>query len=224
MTVVFEHAVMARVVFIDLYPEMARPGVWKKKLAAVPAAIEQAGYQAEVIHYRRLAPSTLIAEPPTAIILSGSTSNLVDDPASDPAGVHVSDFAALTAALEHLPRVPVLGICFGFQYLTVAGGGSLRRLPVFRSEPAWPIRRVRRDPLFADVRGLRVVESHHWCVARVAPGYRVVARSTDGIEAARHRRLPRVGVQFHPEYYRRPGATTDGQRILANWLAGLARR
>jgi GMP synthase-like glutamine amidotransferase len=215
---------MARVVFIDLYPEMARPGVWKEKLAAVPDAIEQAGYHADVIHYRRLVPSTLIAEPPTAFILSGSTSNLVEDPASDPTGVRVSDFAALTGVLDQLPRVPVLGICFGFQYLTMIGGGSLRRMPVFRRESSWPIRRVHRDPIFADLRGLRVVESHQWCVARVAPGYRVVARSTDGIEAARHRRLPRVGVQFHPEYYRRPGATTDGQCILANWLKGLARR
>lgn len=215
---------MARVVFIDLWPEMARPGVWKEKFAAVPDAIEQAGYQAEVIHYRRLVPATLIAEPPTALILSGSISNLVADRASDPAGVELSDFAALTEVLDRLPRVPVIGICFGFHFLTVAGGGSLRRMPVFRRESTWPIRRLRRDAIFAGLRGLRVVESHQWCVARVAPGYRVVARSTDGIEAARHRRLPRVGVQFHPEYYRRPGATTDGQRILANWLAGLARR
>jgi GMP synthase-like glutamine amidotransferase len=136
----------------------------------------------------------------------------------------MTEFAMLTALLDDLPRVPLLAICFGFHYLTLAAGGSLRRLSDHRNEPAWPIRRVRRDAIFAGLRGLRVVENHQCCVARVAPGYRVVVRSPDGMEAARHRRLPRIGVQFHPEYYGRPSATTDGQRILADWLAGLARR
>jgi GMP synthase-like glutamine amidotransferase len=213
---------MARVVFIDLWPEMARPGVWKPRFAAVPSTITAAGYQPEVIHYRRLVPSALMAEPPTAYILSGSSSNLVDDPASDPQGVTISEFAALTEVLAGRPGVPVLGICFGFQYLTVAGGGSLRRLPEYRRESAWPIRRLRRDPLFAGLGAMQVVESHGWCVERPAPGYRVVARSRDGIEAARHRVLPRIGLQFHPEYYRRPGATQDGRQILTNWLTGLA--
>jgi GMP synthase-like glutamine amidotransferase len=219
-----EHLRMARVVFIDLWPEMARPGVWKQRFSTVPVTIAAAGYQPEVIHYRRLVPSALMAEPPMAYILSGSSSNLVEDPASDPHGVNVRDFAALSEVLAGRPGVPVLGICFGFQYLTVAGGGSLRQLPMFRSAAAWPIRRVRRDALFAGLGAMQVVESHGWCVDRLAPGYRVVARSSDGIEAARHRVLPRFGVQFHPEYYRRPGATRDGRQILTNWLSELAQR
>jgi GMP synthase-like glutamine amidotransferase len=81
---------------------------------------------------------------------------------------------------------------------------------------------VGRDPLFAGLRTLRCGESHQWQVARVARGYRVVARSPDGIEAARHQRLPRIGLQFHPEYFRHRGATTDGRHILMNWLASLA--
>lgn len=213
---------MASVTFIDLWPEIAKRGYWKKRFAAVPAAIVSAGYRAVVHHYTRLDVRAMTAEPPAGIILSGSRSNLLDDPSLDPQnGVALSAFAILTELLKKLPQVPVLGICFGLQYLMFSTGGTLARLPTERRTPAWAITLLERDPLFTGLRAPRCVESHGWRVDRPAKGYRVMARSADGIEGVRHATLPRVGVQFHPEYHRQLGATKDGERILQNWLRSL---
>lgn len=214
------HAVdMARMVFIDLWPEVARPGYWKQRFAAVPSTLAAAGHAARVIHHTRLDPQALSVEPPAGIILSGSRSNLLDDPTLDPRdGIALSAFAKLTALLERLPQVPVLGICFGLQYLMFAAGGTLSRLPAPRRDRTWPIAVVARDPLFRGLRAPRCVENHGWRVERPASGYRVVAHSADGIEAVRHAVLPRCGVQFHPEYFTQSGATRDGERVLLNWV------
>jgi GMP synthase-like glutamine amidotransferase len=210
--------------FIDLWPEDEGPGRWKDRFAAVPPAAQRAGFTPVVAHHTRLDAGGLAVAPPAGIILSGSRSNLLDDPAEDPRdGIALSAFAPLTALLARLPRVPVLGICFGLQYLTVAAGGTLARLAQERRDPAWAIEPLAPDPLFAGLDAPRCVESHRWRVERPAPGYRVVARSADGIEAVRHADLPRVGVQFHPEYHRNPGATADGERVLMNWLASVPR-
>lgn len=216
---------MPPLLFIDLWPEDEGSGLWKDRFAAVPPAAKRIGLVPLVEHYTRLDVTGLSSAPPAGIILSGSRSNLLDDPAEDPEdGIHLSAFAAVTDLLARLPQVPVLGICFGFQYLTVAGGGALSPLPAERRDTAWTIEPLEPDPLFAGLHTLRCVESHKWRVERPAPGYRVVARSADGIEAVRHAELPRVGVQFHPEYHINPGATADGERVLMNWLASVPGR
>jgi GMP synthase-like glutamine amidotransferase len=214
---------MAGVLFVDLWPEDDGVGCWKPRFAAIPATAGRLGVGMSVLHYRRLDPVACAAEPPAGIMLSGSRSNLLADPAADPEdGIGIEAFAAVGALLERLPEVPVLGICFGLQYLMVAAGGTLAQLPAMRSEPAWPIELLADDELFAGVPAPRLVENHRWRVERPAPGYRLLARSQDGIEAVRHRVLPRVGVQFHPEYFAQPGATRDGERLLANWLGRFA--
>ncbi len=213
---------MRPLLFIDLWPEVCRRGYWKKRFAAIPVTAAAGGFTAAVEHFTRLDGDAIAAAPPAGIILSGSRSNILDDPSADPRdGVALSAFAALTELLAEIPQVPVLGICFGLQYLTVAAGGTLGILPAPRQAPDWRIEPLVPDPLFAGLRAPRCVENHAWSVVRAAPGYRVVARSDDGIEAVRHERLPRAGVQFHPEYYRQPGATRDGERVLRNWLATL---
>ncbi len=214
---------MAGVLFIDLWPEDDGDGCWKRRFAAIPAIAHGLGAAITVRHHRRLDPVRCAADPPAGIMLSGSRSNLLDDPSDDPEdGIGIAAFAAVGALLGRLPLVPVLGICFGLQYLTVAAGGTLSQLPAMRSEPAWPIELLGDDELFAGLSTPRVVENHRWRVERPAPGYRLVARSQDGIEALRHRELPRVGVQFHPEYFTRKGATRDGERLLGNWLGRFA--
>lgn len=208
------------VLYIDLWPDAPGPGIWQPRFATVPRLIAEAGATATVSDLAHLDPAALSAHPPHALILSGSRYNLVPHPAEDPVdGVALAHFVALTRLLERIPLVPVLGICFGFQYLSLAGGGELARLPVPRKDPAWPVTREAEDPLFAGITGdPAVVENHLWRVARTAPGWEVIARSSDGIEAARHMHLPRHGVQFHPEYHQREGATDHGRRILENWL------
>lgn len=113
-------------------------------------------------------------------------------------------------------KKPVLGICRGVQVLNVFGGGDIYQdLPLQYPEalthnqqaPAWygtHTVRLEEDSLIGRVYGctvMRVNTFHHQAIRRPAPGYRVSARSEDGLaEAVEHRDLPFVvGVQWHPE-------------------------
>jgi GMP synthase-like glutamine amidotransferase len=213
---------MPGLLFVDLWPECRADGCWQPRFAEIPRIASTVGIESAVLHHSRIDAQAVAALSPRGIMLSGSSYNLMEEPADDPVdGVALPVFARLTAALAQLPQTPVLGICFGLQYLMFAAGGHLCPLERPRREPAFPIEVLTDDPLFTGISSPRLVENHAWSVDRCAPGYQVVARSADGIEAARHERLPRVGVQFHPEYCTHAGATSDGERMLRNWLQTL---
>jgi putative glutamine amidotransferase len=117
-------------------------------------------------------------------------------------------------ALER--HLPVLGICRGMQVLNVAAGGTIfqdvslavhRPLQHMQNAPRWyatHLIEITPDSRLAAIFGvlkLRVNTFHHQAVNRVAPGFRVTAKSLDGIieavESPAHAFA--VGVQFHPE-------------------------
>jgi GMP synthase (glutamine-hydrolysing) len=128
------------------------------------------------------------------------------------------------ALLEGLSRVPTLGICFGCQLFAYADGGSLDRFGTARRTADWPVshpvdRRFTDHPLFTGLPDpCPLGENHCQRVLDPGPNYRVIARSDDGIEAIAHVALPRLGVQFHPEYFPEQ-AVPHGRRVLENWLA-----
>lgn len=117
-------------------------------------------------------------------------------------------------ALQH--NMPILGICRGMQVLNVAAGGSLyqdipsqtsSRLQHRQRAPRWYATHcihvsagTKLASIFAsDV--VRVNTFHHQAVHRLAPGFAVSARASDGIvEAIEAERHPfALGVQWHPE-------------------------
>ena len=60
---------------------------------------------------------------------------------------------------------------------------------------------------------------HHQAVKKVAPGFRVVARTADGsVEAIESTDYPAAGVQFHPEALTAFLADDFATRIFANLL------
>ena len=100
-----------------------------------------------------------------------------------------------------VPRLPVLGICFGAQALSVALGGGRRRAAVPEIgwvEVASSCGGVCPGPWFA----------WHDDVIDPPPGATVTASNAYGPQAYRHGR--HVGVQFHPE-------VTPG--IVAGWAS-----
>jgi para-aminobenzoate synthetase len=111
--------------------------------------------------------------------------------------------------------LPVLGVCLGHQAIAHLAGAVVDPAPEPRHGH---LTRVTHDgdALFE---GLPA----HFCAVRyhslrvsdpVPPQLRVTARAEDGVVMAlRHRRLPRWGVQFHPESV----ATEHGGRLLANF-------
>jgi putative glutamine amidotransferase len=143
------------------------------------------------------------------------------------------DFALMRAAKAR--RLPMLGVCRGVQALNVFFGGTLwQDLP---SEfPVKNVRHSRGDSRFEPVheivveRGSRLANllgegrigvnsQHHQAVKDIAPGFRVSARSTDGvIEAVESDDYPAAGVQFHPEDLANGGGDERFLRIFGRIL------
>lgn len=95
--------------------------------------------------------------------------------------------------------LPVLGICYGFQLMTRAFGGTVERKPV-REFGRSAVRFERPSPLFAGVPdGFVSWMSHGDSVSELAPGFELVGRSADHPAAAADDARRLYGIQFHPE-------------------------
>jgi anthranilate synthase/aminodeoxychorismate synthase-like glutamine amidotransferase len=111
--------------------------------------------------------------------------------------------------------VPTLGVCLGHQSLAQAFGGTVvRHVPVHGKATE-----ISHDGagLFAGLPDpLTVGRYHSLVVDPQLPDCLVeTARGGGVLMAMRHRELPALGVQFHPESV----LTPDGKTLLRNFLA-----
>ena len=119
------------------------------------------------------------------------------------------------------PTTPILGICLGHQAIGEVYGATITHAP---APMHGKTSRVHHDgtSIFAGAAQDFVATRYHsLVVARdtVPPSLAVTAESDDGvIMGLRHRSFPVEGVQFHPESV----LTTEGPRLIANWLAQVA--
>jgi GMP synthase-like glutamine amidotransferase len=131
-------------------------------------------------------------------------------------------------------RAAQIGLCGGHQAIAHVFGGSLGSMRPLRPEdpdlnPAYhpgffkeagifPVRIVRRDPLFdglSDV--MRVHEAHRDEVKDLGPDLVLLASSDNcRVQAYVHRSRPIYGTQFHPEQATQ--SYPDGFRILRNFF------
>ena len=140
------------------------------------------------------------------IILSGSPRSAYE---ADAPAIDVSVWAA---------GLPVLGICYGIQRMTLEMGGRVERLPE-REYGKKLVRITSADPLLEGVPPeFSSWMSHGDSIAEPAPGFEVLAVSGAGIPAAlRHKGKRLWGLQFHPEVSHCEG----GMRILENFAIGI---
>jgi putative glutamine amidotransferase len=107
-------------------------------------------------------------------------------------------------------NLPILGICYGCQFLNVVRGGSLmQHLPDVEGGErhlggTLDAAQIEVGSLLSEVVETEVVEGksyHHQAVARVGDGLKVSARHEDGtVEALEADDRPwLIGVQWHPE-------------------------
>jgi anthranilate synthase/aminodeoxychorismate synthase-like glutamine amidotransferase len=115
-------------------------------------------------------------------------------------------------------HIPVLGVCLGHQCVAEAYGGRVvRGLRPMHGKSS----RITHDgsALFSDLSNpFQAARYHSLAVERssLPACLEITAESEDGeIMALRHRDLPVLGVQFHPESV----LTQDGKKILARFLA-----
>ncbi|HEV2385960.1 MAG TPA: glutamine-hydrolyzing GMP synthase [Candidatus Acidoferrales bacterium] len=142
---------------------------------------------------------------PAGLILSGGPSSVydADAPVCDP---RVLDLG-----------VPVLGICYGLQWIAYKLGGDVR--PADRREFGPAELRVLDSPsLFAGLPGQQKVWSSHGDhVVRLPEGFRAIGESTGGLAAAEDPVRRIFAVQFHPEVRH----TEYGREILRNFVFGV---
>lgn len=151
-----------------------------------------------------LAPGML--EDCVGIVLSGSPYSAYDAGAPRP---HVSVFES---------GLPILGICYGIQRMTLDSGGTVERLPEreYGSRAVILNDKGQSDKLFAGVeRKFSSWMSHGDSIRAAGEGWTILAESEKGIPAAlKHEAFPWWGVQFHPEV----SHCEFGQEILGNFL------
>ena len=141
------------------------------------------------------------------IILSGSPSSVYDE------GAPRVDTGIYAQGL------PILGICYGLQRLSVDHGGSVEGLG-HKEYGRARVRVTDRARLFGRLPGDSFVSwmSHGDSVTRVPEGFRLVASSESGIPAAFHDERRRLwGVQFHPEV----SHCEFGQEILEGFVSDI---
>lgn len=140
---------------------------------------------------------------PRGIVLSGGPSSIyaADSPRMDPG---VFDLG-----------LPVLGICYGMQFMVDALGGEVRKSQ--KREYGFAELRIQHtDALFKDVPARNTVwMSHGDSISRVPQGF-VVTADTDNtpVAAAADDRRRFYGLQFHPEVVHTP----KGKQMLRNFL------
>jgi GMP synthase (glutamine-hydrolysing) len=146
------------------------------------------------------------AKDPAAIVLSGG-----------PASVYADGAPQLDPAIFDLD-VPVFGICYGFQAMAQALGGTVAHTGT--SEYGRTDLKVSGGELHLDLPASQPVWMSHGDAVTAAPeGFSVVATSAGAPVAAFENRARRLaGVQYHPEVLHTP----HGQQVLSRFLHDFA--
>ena len=158
---------------------------------------------AEIKPYNRITPEQIQAAGDRGIIFTGGPNSVYD-----PASPHYD------AEILRL-GIPILGICYGHQLLTVLAGGAVSSAEN-SSEYGKTELRVQAHPLFQDVPAQSVCwMSHTDLVSQVPAGFRILADTPKCPCAAMGDDARKLyGVQFHPEVTH----TVYGTRMLRNFL------
>jgi len=141
------------------------------------------------------------------VILSGSPSSVRDKNAPYP------DLSKIRGI------VPLLGVCYGAQYLVHNSGGEVMPSGIREYGRANLVYVNSSDPLFMNINpGTQVWMSHADTISTVPEDYEITGSTADVKAGAFHIMGEKTwGIQFHPEVYH----TTDGTLILKNFVVGI---
>lgn len=158
------------------------------------------------IHPFNISIEAIKAMSPKGIILSGGPSSVYDEEAPE-ISKNIFDLG-----------IPILGICYGMQLITLLLGGRVEKSPGREYGNAGLII-DESDELFYGL-AEKIVRHQVWMshgdrVEKLPPGFRVIAHSGSCPAAAiAHETRPIYGVQFHPEVVH----TEIGKDVLSNFL------
>ena len=141
------------------------------------------------------------------VIMSGSPFSVYDDKA----------FKADLSMIKG--KLPILGICYGAQFIAYTGGGKV--------EPAGSREYGRANLTYIDNKcklfqnieeGAQVWMSHGDTITAIPDDFEIVA-STEKVKIAAYqsKNIPMWGVQFHPEVFH----STCGKQLLKNFVVDI---
>ncbi len=115
--------------------------------------------------------------------------------------------------------LPLLGVCYGAQYLAHFYGGNVEKSPSREYGRAMLSVEDPSDPLMGGLSALsQVWMSHGDTITSLPQGYRVIASTEDVRNAAfRIEGEQTWGIQFHPEVYH----SQEGTVLLRNFVLGV---
>ena len=173
--------------------------------------LQELGAEVEVARNDALTVADALALRPQAVLLSPGPCT------PNEAGISLDLIAAAADA-----RLPVMGVCLGYQAIGQAFGAQVVRAPQVMHGKTSAIRHD-GSGLFAGLPSpYRATRYHSLILAGPLPEPLVATGWTDDgiVMGLRHRELPLHGVLFHPESI----ASEHGHALLANFLtlAGIA--
>ena len=116
-------------------------------------------------------------------------------------------------------RYPLLGICYGAQYIAYANGGSVEPAGTREYGRAHLMKFDSQNPLLRGIsEGSQVWMSHGDTITAIPDSFRTIA-STEKVAIAAYQIADEKvwGVQFHPEVFH----TVEGTRMLQNFVVGI---
>lgn len=171
-------------------------------------AIGELGFRAVVFSPKK-AEIWLKKNKPKAIILSGGSSSVYEK------NTPIVPKEALNAG------VPILGICYGMQFLAYSLGGEVTPHQGNKEYGKATVSFDLKDQLFSGLKKENVVwASHGDSVTKLPKGFQQIAsaKNSSAIEAMSCPRKKIWGLQFHPEVTH----TAEGKKIVANFLEKIA--
>ena len=161
--------------------------------------------------YSEIHPHTITIEEvkkinPRGIILSGGPMSVYDEnaPLTDPGIIKLG--------------IPMLGICYGLQFICKISGGKVERASD-REYGKAELKIKGKSKLFEGVSDASIVWMSHGDYIRDVPeGFEISGVSSHSPVCAMSGKDNKIyGVQFHPEVMH----TTEGSRIISNFLFGI---
>ncbi len=140
---------------------------------------------------------------PVGIVLSGGPSSVydADAPPADERVLHLG--------------LPVLGICYGLQFMVYKLGGKVRAADKREYGHAQVELLNPSSPLFKGLRGpLPVWMSHGDVAIELPPGFELISKTSNAVAAIQNPVEKFYAVQFHPEVHHTP----QGTEILRNFV------
>lgn len=129
-----------------------------------------------------------------------------------------SDYSVLKKPCSKLRRnlkksnIPILGICYGFQYLASDFGKHITNLKHFIKDKPVYTRKFNITKPF-NIKSQKYFYNHNDYIMNIPKGWEIICKNKHGIDMAFNNEKKYIGVQFHPEEY-----NVSGKIFFSKWL------